>query len=34
LINDGQDEQVLEMRDAKLKQFKLVTLVVCIPIFN
>ncbi|CAN9098364.1 unnamed protein product [Alternaria sp. RS040] len=27
LINDGQDEQILEMRDAKLKQFKLVTLV-------
>ncbi|KAL1800521.1 hypothetical protein ACET3X_000863 [Alternaria dauci] len=27
LINDGQDEEVLETRDAKLKQFKLVTLV-------
>ena len=32
LINNEKDEKVLEMRDTKLKQFKLVTLVVCTPV--
>jgi hypothetical protein len=29
LINDAKDDEVLHMRDAKMKQFKLVTLAVC-----
>ena len=33
LINEGMDEDVLHMREAKLEQFKLVALVVCIPSF-
>lgn len=34
LINDGSDKDVMEMREAKLEQFRLVALVVCLLILT
>lgn len=31
IINEGTDKEVLELREAKLEQFRLVALVVCFP---